>query len=102
MSQTTVLPVDDDILSTFGPAQFSKLRRDTNRHLMVRWINADLVNRAANDVRKSTVFYDAQGDFLYALAPDTWASITRRGEVADVLANLFAKTAVRYYSIGIR
>jgi hypothetical protein len=59
---------------------------------MVAWINADLLARASQDVRKSIVLYDADGDFLMALLdmPD-----------ADALRRVRAVSRVRFYSKGI-
>lgn len=61
------------------------LCREVNRGLMVSFINADLINRCNLDVRTSIVLYDADGDFLYALAamPDD-ATMTALHERAGV------------------
>lgn len=67
---TTVTPLPkrtDPLLST--------MVRRLNRSAMVKWINDDLPNRCGNDVNKSTVFYDADGDFVTALPASQWASV---------------------------
>lgn len=68
------------------------LRQTANRALMVRFINADLLNRASLDVRRSIVFYDVDGLFEYATSelPDD-----------DVLRRLREVSAVRFWSRGI-
>lgn len=68
------------------------LRRKLNESIMVKWINDDLINRAGYDVRRSVVLYDEDGVFLTAghSLPEP-----------ETLAELRAKTVVRYYSHGI-
>jgi hypothetical protein len=68
------------------------LRQTANKGLMVSFINADLLNRAGLDVRKSIVLYDDAGVFEYALdsLPNT-----------EVLQRLYDQTAIRFYSEGI-
>ena len=66
--------------------------REINHGLMVAWINRDLFDRCSNDVRKSTVFYDADKMFVAALP----AGIYNPG-----LDDLIANTGVCYYSTGI-
>jgi hypothetical protein len=68
------------------------LRRTANQSVMVAWINADLLNRASLDVKKSVIFYDDAGIFEYALAklPD-----------AEMLRKLYVHTNVRYWTKGL-
>ncbi|OUS97435.1 hypothetical protein [Rhodococcus sp. NCIMB 12038] len=68
------------------------MQRKINKGLMVAFINADLLNRANLDVRKSIVLYDADGDFRYALS-----------EMPDetILAKLKTEASVAYWSKGI-
>jgi len=70
------------------------MHKQANRGLMVHWINADLLNRCANDVRKSYVFYDSDGLFTYALRLDDEPS-------AEWLQKIYDATPIRYYSKGI-
>lgn len=73
-------------------AKLDPLVRKANKALMVAWINADLLNRAQHDVRKSVVLYDAHGCFVYALKelPDP-----------ELLVQLRERSVVRYWSKGI-
>lgn len=57
MSTVTEIKVSD----------LSPLQREVNKSLMVAWINADLLNRASCDVRKSVVLYDA--DTRFTMSP---------------------------------
>lgn len=68
---------------------FSELHRHGNRALMVAWINADLLNRAHHDVRKSVVLLDGDKDFVCAVDEVPYAV---------VLQELYDKTPVRFYS----
>lgn len=70
----------------------SSMRREMNRGLMVRFINADLFSRAGLDVRRSYVLYDEAGIFEWALEqlPDS-----------DVCQRLHDQAGVRYWSKGI-
>jgi hypothetical protein len=76
------------------------LRRSLNRGVMVQWINADLMDRCGNDVRKSIVFYDDAGVFETALPASQWGQLSEELQ-AEFLAKLYALTPVRYYSKGI-
>jgi len=66
--------------------------RKMNKGLMVQFINRDLLNRAALDVRKSVVLYDENGLFEYALEELPSDNVQR---------NLLTKTNIRSYSIGV-
>ena len=81
---TTVTPLPADLRDP--------MRKTMNKCLMVRFINADLLNRASLDVRKSVVLYDDSGLFEYALEtmPDD-----------ALLQRLYNQTKVRYFSKGI-
>jgi hypothetical protein len=89
------LPSDDDL--------FAPLRQSLNAGAMVQWINADLVNRADCDVRKSVVFYDADRVFMMALGTSVTPGMFR--DRLDSLPNAIAaayRIGVRYYSIGVK
>lgn len=66
--------------------------RTVNQGVMVAWINADLLNRASHDVRKSIVLYDVDGDFVYAAG----SLFTVEGMWAELWA-----AGVRSWSRGI-
>jgi hypothetical protein len=91
----TVQPLTERNDPMFGP-----LQRKLNQTLMIRWINNDLMSRAGNDVRKSTVFYDGDGDFVTALTAAQWAAIAPHRD--EFLQRLYAATPVRFYSIGVK
>jgi hypothetical protein len=67
------------------------MRREFNRGLMVAWINADLINRARHDVRKSFVYYDNAGVFVIAMF---------RGP-EEIGNEVFEQLNIRYWSKGI-
>lgn len=69
------------------------MRREMNKGLMVRFINAELLDRCHLDIRHSFVFYDDAGLFEYALP-----------ELPDdaMLQRLYDKTNVRYWTKGIK
>ncbi|MEB3023413.1 MULTISPECIES: hypothetical protein [Mycolicibacter] len=71
--------------------QIDAMRRKINEGLMVTFINADLLERAHLDVRKSVVFYDADQVFRYAVA-----------ELPDdaTLQRLCDSSSVRFWSYG--
>lgn len=71
--------------------ELPELQREVNRGLMKHFINADLLNRAALDIRRSIVFYDESKTFTYAAEslPDA-ATLQRLGE----------STSVRFWSRG--
>jgi hypothetical protein len=80
MAETVTAFADAEVTDT---GAFS---RQLNQGLMVAWINADLLNRASHDVRKSIVLYDVDGDFTYAAGsklvvegmwPELWAAGVR-------------------------
>lgn len=81
---------DDEI----NPKDLPALQRQLNKSLMVQWINADLVNRASNDVDKSYVYYNADYDFEFA----THFHV----DVEDAWAMLKERTAIRFWSKGVR
>jgi len=72
-----------------------ELHRFANRGLMVHWINADIMNRATCDVDKSIVFYDEHGVFEYALP------VGAKLPALDILTELYDRTNIRYYTIGL-
>lgn len=85
-----------ETITAFAEAQITEtdvLFRTMNQGLMVAWINADLLNRMAHDVRRSTVLYDEDGDFAYAVESGV-----------EIDANLWARlwaAGVRSWSNGI-
>lgn len=84
---------DQPTLTEIDPAaELSEMQRLGNRELMVFFINYDLINRAALDVRKSYVLYDGDKGFMYAVSdlPDD-----------EMMRSLRATTAIRYWSKGI-
>ena len=70
----------------------SPMQSEINHGLMVRWINQDIFVRAANDVRKSFVYYDKDKDFVFA----TVNELSEEGKKA-----LEEASGVRYWSKGI-
>ncbi len=75
------------------------MRSELNRGVMVAWINADLLNRADCDVRKSIVLYDADRVFVMALGVSVTPDIFR--DRAHLVADSMARAGVRYWSVGI-
>lgn len=75
------------------PTDIPLMQRTMNRHHMVAWINADLINRASNDIDKSTVFYDQHMEFMFA---------TRIDVTEELWTELITRTAVRFWSAGVR
>lgn len=69
--------------------------REVNQGLMVTWINADLLNRANHDVRKSVVLYDEDKMFVAAM-PAVMGPVPNPG----LSAKLY-EVGVRFYSRGI-
>lgn len=74
--------------------QTDPLRREANTGLMVDWINANLLDRASHDVRKSIVLYDENLLFIMALPEGITLTEGQRRE-------LFDKTPVRFWSKGV-
>jgi hypothetical protein len=95
MTQTTVveLPARTGLAAQIG--------KQMQRGLMVAWINADLANRGANDVDRSQIFYDADGDFLSAIPGDTWDRLAEESQ-RIVLQALYDENGVRFTSRGLR
>ena len=89
---STVIELPEDMRDPF--------RRKLNKGTMVHWINADLLERCGNDVRKSIVFYDAMGVFETALPVAQWNQLSEELQ-AEFLAKLYAHTVIRYYSKGV-
>ena len=70
------------------------IEREGNRAIMISWINHDLFERAACDVRRSIVLLDSDRMFVYALPS---------GEPlpgGEVLARLY-DAGVRFYCEGV-
>lgn len=84
MADTTVVQLPDKLRDPMTKA--------ANHGLMVAFINADLVNRAHLDVRKSVVLYDDAGVFEYAVA---------ELPSPELLQRLYDQTAIRYWSKGL-
>jgi hypothetical protein len=76
------------------------LRQSLNRGVMVQWINADLVNRADCDVRKSIVLYDADRVFVMALGTSVTPDLFR--DRINLVASSMAAAGIRYYSVGVK
>jgi len=83
---------DPTLLTRINPKDLGPMVRKMNKGLMVQFINRDLLNRAALDVRKSVVLYDENGLFEYALEELPSDNVQR---------NLLTKTNIRSYSIGV-
>jgi hypothetical protein len=75
------------------------IRDNLNRGVMVAWINADLLNRADCDVRRSVVLYDADRVFVMALGTSVTPEIFR--DRMPLVADSMARAGVRYWSVGI-
>ena len=71
------------------------LHRFANRGLMVHWINADILSRANCDIDKSIVFYDEHSVFEYAMPAGAELP------ASDILAALYDRTNIRYYTRGL-
>jgi hypothetical protein len=82
-----------------GDGMGDVMRSELNRGVMVAWINADLMNRADCDVRKSIVLYDADRVFVMALGTSVTPEIFR--DRMPLVADSMARAGVRYWSVGI-
>lgn len=82
-----------DTVKKVDPKEISPMVREINKGLMVRWINADLINRAYCDVRKSFVFYDA--DMMFA----GLAMTNEPNE--NGLKLIHQSSKIRFYSKGV-
>jgi hypothetical protein len=92
----TVIPLPKrDSDPVFGP-----LRKQANKHLMVAWINARLLDRMGHDVRRSIVFYDDAGTFETALLPEEFDALGDKRE--EFLQRLYAATPIRFWSKGVQ
>ncbi len=78
------------------------IRNNLNRGVMIQWINADLVNRADCDVRKSIVLYDDARVFVMALGSDITPALWRQ-RLTDMPKTITAirNSGIRYWSVGI-
>lgn len=76
------------------------LRQKLNRGVMVAWINADLLNRADCDVRKSVVLYDEHQVFVMALGTSVSPALFR--ERLALITDSLIRAGVRYYSVGAK
>lgn len=75
MKQTSTAPTIREINET------DFMLAAVNKGLMIDWINADLVNRANNDIRSSIVFYDEYRMFMAAIpGPASDQDMQRLGE----------------------
>jgi len=75
------------------------MRSTVNRGLMVSWINADLIERASCDVRRSIVLYDADGMFVHAL--DAGIGHSYFAEILHTMADGLENAGVTSWSIGV-
>jgi hypothetical protein len=82
-----------------GAGMGDAMRSELNRGVMVAWINADLMNRADCDIRKSIVLYDADRVFVMALGTSVTPEIFR--DRMSLVADSMARAGVRYWSVGI-
>lgn len=89
MPDTATSPVLEQITET------NAMMRSVNQGLMVHWINADLINRAGHDVRKSIVLYDEDQMFVQALPA------VLGPELHPNVHKLAYDAGVRFYSLGI-
>jgi hypothetical protein len=80
-----------DTITEIDPRDLDPMIRRVNRGLMVKFINDDLLARAALDVRTSIVLYD--GAEVFAWAVPTLPDVA-------LLARLYASSAIRYWSKG--
>lgn len=80
-----------DTVTEIDVDELAEMQREVNRGLMKHFINADLLTRAALDIRRSIVFYDQAKTFTYATEslPD-----------AATLQCLAETTSVRFWSRG--
>ncbi len=76
------------------------MRAELSRGVMVAWINADLLNRADCDVRRSVVLWTAEREFVMALGVSVTAEIFR--DRIAMVADSMAAIGIRYWSVGIR
>jgi hypothetical protein len=78
------------------------MRSELNRGVMVSWINADLLNRADCDIRRSVVLWDADRDFIMAMGADITPALFRQRltELPNLVAHMYG-AGVRYWSVGI-
>lgn len=81
-------------VTKIDPVDLSLLQREMNKSLMVAWINADLLNRAGHDVRKSIVIYDADQLFLTACRVETWEDPSTPSLAYDLGGRFWSKGAV--------
>jgi hypothetical protein len=76
------------------------MRAAMNRGLMVGWINADLIERAGCDVRRSVVLYDEDGLFVHAC--DAGLSGSAFADRLDRMTEQLFSAGVRFYSVGVK
>ena len=81
-----------------GVAGTDAMRAELNRGVMVAWINADLINRADCDIRRSVVLYDAERVFVMALGVSVTPDIFR--ERVALVADSMARAGIRFWSVG--
>lgn len=91
------------ITSTAGDdAILGPLRKQLNRGVMVQWINADLIDRAGCDIRKSIVLYDADYSFVMALPADVTPEVfTERLATLPNTVAAMGRIGIRYWSKGL-
>lgn len=78
-------------VTEIDPNKLGAMVREVNRGLMTQFINADLINRASLDVRKSYILYGEDSMFRYALP-----ELPNENQLVD----LGAKTDVVHWSKG--
>ena len=100
MPENTITRISNKDIA--GASFYAPLIKSLNKGLMVQWINADLINRAGCDIRKSVVMLDEDYTFVMALpASVTPAEFQSR---LDTLPNTVAamhRIGIRYWSHGL-
>jgi hypothetical protein len=100
MSENTITRVTKQDIA--GASFYAPLVQKLNKGLMVAWINADLLNRAGCDIRKSVVMLDEDYTFVMALpasvTPDEFAA---RLELLPGTVAAMRRIGIRYWSHGL-
>lgn len=85
-----------------GASFYAPLVKRLNKGLMVAWINADLMNRAGCDIRKSIVMLDDEYTFVMALpATITPAEFKTRLDAQPNTVAAMHRIGIRYWSHGL-
>jgi hypothetical protein len=85
-----------------GASFYAPLVKHLNKGLMVAWINADLIERAGCDIRKSIVMLDEGYTFVMALpATITPAEFQARLDAQPNTVAAMRSIGIRYWSHGL-